>query len=489
MSTRPHLTVLLLLIAASLACSAGEAINGGTPASGFSTATPGGSISISLLTPTATSDAPEQGALIVGPVGTATAAAQLAAAQTATALAPTPTLPGVFAPPARCPLPGTPTLPEQPPPFSRYSEIIARYLSAGGATTILEASLRSWGALADFAGLVRADRDFTGDGVPEVLVVAVDPQRIESFPPPGDLLIFGCDESAYRLLFQSGYSVARGVPLILSADDINGNLINDLVYTTQTCDDNQVCYQDVSILQWNLDLVNFASLVDQEIRAPFAQIVVSDVDDDRLSEVVVSSGTIAAIGAGPQRTATTVWKWDGTLYAIAEATQSPARYRIHVLYDADDAMRRASYGEAVDLYEDVIGDTALQSWQYPDEDSYLAAYAQFRIMLAEALRGRVEDAQARHDTFISGFASPPPAPDGSQSTAAPFGQMPGIEFARMADFWWADFAVNRDVGRACQVVIGYIRANPSAIEVLNTFGFANRTYSAIDVCPFGVTVP
>ena len=40
----------------------------------------------------------------------------------------------------------------------------------------------------------------TGDGVPEVLVSVFDPQNEDRFPQPGELLIFGCEDEAYRLL-------------------------------------------------------------------------------------------------------------------------------------------------------------------------------------------------------------------------------------------------------------------------------------------------
>ena len=321
---------------ALLACLGSAPITIPTPAASFSTATPGGSISVSLLTPTLPQEGLSPGTPI-GPVATATAYAATALAQTATAAVPSPTVPGIFTEPARCPAPGSPTLPAQSPPFARYAETIVQYLSAGGASTVLEASLRRWGALTDLGGLVRPDRDFTGDGVPEVLIVALDPQNANLIPPPGDLFIFGCEEGAYRLLYQAGYALDQGAPVIISADDINGDYLNDMVYTVQTCG-TTACYGAVTIIEWRLALRNFASLTSVDIVEPYPQVVVSDVDGDNLKEVSVTSGLIASPAAGPQRIYTTIWKWDGTLYALSQTITSPAEYRIHIIHDADDAL-------------------------------------------------------------------------------------------------------------------------------------------------------
>lgn len=483
-----HLMLMILaLTSALLACLGSAPITIPTPAASFSTATPGGSISVSLLTPTATLEG-LPGGTPIGPVATATAYAATALAQTATAAVPSPTIPGIFTEPARCPAPGSPTLPTQSPPFTRYAETIVQYLSAGGASTVLEASLRRWGAITDLGGLVRPDRDFTGDGVPEVLIVALDPQRTNLIPPPGDLFIFGCEEGAYRLLYQAGYALDQGAPVIISADDINGDYLNDMVYTVQTCGAT-ACYGAVKIIEWRLALRNFASLLSEDIVEPYPQVVVSDIDGDGPKEVSVTSGLIASIAAGPQRIYTTIWKWDGTLYALSQTITSPAEYRIHVIHDADDALRAGDTATAVDLYRQAATDDRLLSWQYPDEALYLKAYARFRMVVAYALAGNITRAQSAYDALIAQYApptsTPPPDLPPTIPLPTPFGVvLPGSGFVEMARLFWQDYALNRNVGRACQIVTGYARANPASYEVLNSFGFANRTYTANDMCPF-----
>ncbi len=483
------LTAGIALTLAALACGGAPAVQPATQAASFSTATPGGSISISLLTPTLTQPGiVNPDARPIGPIATATAEAALSAAATGTAavLVPTPTIPGVFSEPALCPPPGTATLPPAPPAFPRYAERIVEFLSAGGAPTVLEASLRTWGSLTEYGGLVRADRDFTADGVPEVLVVAFDPASRDLVPQPGDLFLFGCEEGAYRLLYQAGYSIDRGAPVLHSADDLNGDRINDLVYAVQTCGEVS-CQTEVFIFEWSLTLENFTSLLSSAVIQPNAEIVVSDVDEDSLTEVSITRGIIPLTEAGPQREITTVYKWDGTLYAVAEVVRPVAEYRIHVIHDADEALLSGDYEAAIEGFRDAFRDEDLRSWSYPNEAEHLTAYARFHLMLTYLRAGNLTAAQKARDDLIAVYNPPPcdPASDPACQPPTPsIGPAPGLEFARMADLFWAEYSVNRRLDVACTLVVGYARANPFALDVLNSFGFANRQYTAFDMCPW-----
>lgn len=481
--------ILAATVAALLACDLTAPAGNVTSQPSFSTATPGGSISVSLLTPTLTLPGlAAQFTTPIGPVATATAAAATAMASTATAAAPTPTVPGVFAEPARCPAAASPTLPDESPAFSRYSEVIVKYLSAGGAPTILEATLRNWKAITDTGGLVRSDRDFTGDGVAEVFVVLLDPQNSEYDPQPGDLYIFGCQEGAYRLLYQVGYKPERGAPVVASADDINGNYVNDLVYSVEACSD-QGCEGQVSIIEWNITLGNFNPLLANDISVVEPEVVVSDVDEDRLGEVSVTTGIIRNPNAGPQRKVTNIYKWDGSLYGLSQIIKSPAGYRIHAIYDGDDALTGGNYEAATSSYKQAYTDENLKDWQYPNEAQYLFSFARYRLMLAYVLRNNLDKAQAAHDELVTQYVPIPPTPlPEGQPTPVPTpyaGLLPGVEFANMADLFWQNFSLNRDVPRACTLVINYARSNPRVLDALNSFGYANRQYRAEDMCPFG----
>lgn len=481
-----------LLLAALLACDLTAPAANVTSQPSFSTATPGGRISVSLLTPTLTLPGlAAQFTTPIGPVATATAAAATAMASTATAAAPTPTVPGVFVEPAQCPAAGSPALPGEPPAFGSFAEVIVKYLSAGGAPTILEGTLKTWKAITEKGGgLVRSDRDFTGDGVPEVFMVLLDPDKSDYHPQPGDLYIFGCQEGAYRLLYQVGYKPERSAPVVPSAgaDDINGDYVNDLVYTVKTCGD-QGCMGQVSIIEWNITLGNFNSLLANDISHVEPEVVVSDVDDDNLREVSVTNGIISDPGAGPQRKVTSIYRWDGSLYTLSRVVKTQAQYRIHAIYDGDEALTGGNYDAAINFYKQAYTDENLKSWQYPNEAQYLSAFARYRLMLAYVLKNNVSKAQTTHDELYAQYVPPPPTPvPEGQPTIVPTpyaGQLPGMEFVSIADQFWLNFTVNRDVPHACSLVLDYARRNPKILSVLNSFGFANRQYRPEDMCPFG----
>src|SRR5262249_47343814 len=128
----------------------------------FATATPGGRISVWLITPTGQSSdpnlpTPTQFGQVVAPAATATAAFATLSAATATAGA---TLTGPQYQPGDCPPPGGPPPPPKPAAFNQFPQAIGLYLSQGGPPTILEAMLRGWGAMNEGAQ-VQANTDLT----------------------------------------------------------------------------------------------------------------------------------------------------------------------------------------------------------------------------------------------------------------------------------------------------------------------------------------
>ncbi len=59
----------------------------------------------------------------------------------------------------------------------------------------------------------------------------------------------------------------------------------------------------------------------------------------------------------------------------------------------------------------------------------------------------------------------------------------------MARLFWREFEPDRNIIPACEAVRAYALADPSSYSVLNEFGYANPTYTAPDLCPFGEVSP
>src|SRR5258706_4554296 len=320
----PLIVIMVALLAATLACSTTDIIgqrqqSGPTPTSVlFATATPGGRISVWLVTPTGQAGSTDPGGAtpagigkIVGPAATATAAFATFQAATATAGA---TLQGPVYQPSDCPdaRGGGPPPPPKPSAFSQYPETIGRYLSAGGPTTILEATLRSWGAVADGA-VVQGDTDLTGDGISEIVVTAYDPATYKAGQlSPGQLLVYGCSQKGYRLLYSTLYSPNSMIPELKRVGDMNNDARAELAYAQRTCV-GAVCSQVMQIMSWNATLGAFKSLNDVPMNATYGKIIIADLDKDGVLEVQIDFNAPVDPSIGPPRRTSDIWDWDGVV--------------------------------------------------------------------------------------------------------------------------------------------------------------------------------
>jgi len=288
------------------------------------TATPGGLLSVWVVTPpsgaaqsgsAATPDPRVPGSRPVGPAATATAA--FATIEAATAIAALPP-PAPYYQPDECPLPGVPAAPARPASFNDYKDRIAGYLSAGGSPTVLEATLRNWGAITDRGGVVQADTDLTGDGVREIVITLYNPQTYneEALLNAGQLLVLGCDGGGYRVLYETLFNPLVALPELLRVGDMNADVRAELVFFTETCGRSS-CAKDGKILTWNALTGAFKELNNGQIVAINGRIGIADVDGDGVLELTaqINPPRTSALTA-PARVIDT-WDWTGTDYVLA----------------------------------------------------------------------------------------------------------------------------------------------------------------------------
>lgn len=475
---RPFM-MLAMLALATLACSGIDDVIGQRPAAPtptvppFATATPGGRISVLLITPTGEGGTPAalptQFGEIVAPAATATAAMQ--AIQTATAMANQAVNITLYQP-SDCPPLSGPLPPEKPSTFSQYPEMIGRYLSAGGPPTILEALLRSWGTMQDW-GVVQADTDITGDGIPEVIINLYDPGFYQADRlSPGQMLVFGCSQRGYRLLYSTNYSVETMLPELRRVGDMNGDIRAELAYSQKLCPGAAAytgrCTSQMQILDWNAALGIFKPINDQTIDATAGKISIADVDNDGNLEVLVQYPPLNDPAAGPQRGTTDIWDWDGVDYTLAITQVEKATYRIHLLYDADYLFREQDWRNAHRLYDRVRDDANLQPWTIPNELTMLRAYAGYRKVLAFVMQGSRANANKMLTTL---------------QTENPSGT-PGEVYASMGQAFMDSYNRRRDRKLACEATLKFIATRADALTTLNSYGYANPKYAPADLCPF-----
>lgn len=285
------------------------------------TATPGGVVSVWMLSPTgqaiSNNGTPVDGTPrgeIVGPAATATALTGTLTAATQTAAAPA-NVPNFQS--NECPEP-TGRVPEpRPATFNEFPSAIGTYLSDGGPTTVLEGELQLWGGITSQGGYVQADTDLTRDGNNEVIITLFNPfdYNPTSTRNAGQLLIYGCDGGNYRLLYASPYSPELEIPVLHRVGDMNNDIRPEVVFEVKACN-YYYCTQEAQILTWNPITGSFITLNNSPIIGISGRIGVEDIDFDGVLELRVVSNTTD--DEGERRRIVDFWDWTGLNYVLAD---------------------------------------------------------------------------------------------------------------------------------------------------------------------------
>jgi len=356
-----------------------------------------------------------------------------------------------------------------PVDYLGYLEAIGDFLAAGGAADALRTLLTNASSIdAQFGGVWPFD--LTGDGEPETIVSIYDPASRPVEPvPSGMLLIYGCAGRTTPLLYQD---TGRPMLQVKRIDDLIGAGRGAQIATVRSECGAHTCFDTFDVLGW--DGARFTGLMGDRLQMPYPRYTLENVDADAALEIRAASGQIASVGAGPQRTTTETWDWNGAQYVKVGRELSAPEYRIHLVHDADDALLRGDLAGAIEMYDRVIGDDALKDWlaeigvEKPQDRANLTAYAWYGILLANIRLGDAASAQAAFDRVSADF---------------PVGA-PGNAYQRLAQILWSKVQETGSLGAACEAVNDYANGDTTALDGLNAFGYANRQYVAADMCPF-----
>ncbi|MBC7814842.1 MAG: hypothetical protein H7175_27035 [Burkholderiales bacterium] len=279
------LAIITLLITALTACGTTPNAPSAPTAVPFPSVTPGRLV---------------RGILGLQPIGADSAS--LANPATAIALASQPTAtPDTAACPAQNP---DLTLPSLRPAAQDISTAIEQFLSEGGTVNALTMGLTdSWLVIGE-TGFVQSDADLTGEGSPDILVSY-------SADEGGTLLVIGCVDGVYQTRYQA--ITGGDAPEILWLGDVNVNASPEVVFSNRICppdatadNEDELCTYRTQLISWQADQARFVSLLPGAIEGEGAP-TVTDIDEDRILEVVsliTSDGTAAT---GPQRTGVNIW--------------------------------------------------------------------------------------------------------------------------------------------------------------------------------------
>lgn len=361
---------------------------------------------------------------------------------------------------ATCPPISSPTLSNSPSNAREIGDEIVRYLSAGGTAIALQNALRDdWQVLGE-TGFVRADADLTREGQPEVIV---------SYAAPGEggrLLILGCANGRYALHSEV---VAGGAdaPEVMQLGDMNFDFRPEILLTALICDGENVddCAYRTQLLTWQPDAARFSSLLDSVLSSP-EKPTISDIDNDRVVEIVLRQTNNGTSETGPLRTGVTIYDWNGVHYTQSITQLDPPEFRIQVIHQADRNMQRLDAEAAIPQYQLALNDTTLRNW-FNDDQTTLQSYALYRLLTAYAYT-ESDQLLTMYQTIVQAYPDPVAAP----------------VYTSMSLAFWNALQVSNNLRSACQAVQDIITARPEALELLNRYGSRGPTYTANELCPF-----
>jgi hypothetical protein len=357
--------------------------------------------------------------------------------------------------------PASPPVPGLDDPHTWAADVLD-YLNNGGLLTTLLESLesRQTGLQADQTGAVI---DLNADGWEDFALVLTrnDPATGLS---SGMLFVFICDEREYDLAYVSPPGDLTGLPSIVSTSDLNDDGVPELLISVNSCGAH-TCFLDLRVLSYSRG--EFRNLLQgRSDDLPNPTIDLRGPAADGYWSLAVTGTGISSAGAGPYRERTRVWTWDSEAGAFIhgpDALGAP-RFRIHLLHDADTAAQAGDYELALELYTQVIEDGRYDDWIYGETGARtLAAFAAFRQMSIHLNQGNTGAAR-RALEFMQASAT--------NDTA---------DMLSLAEVTFEAYE-NAGLEASCSAAQAYGAAHAAGVlEPLN-YGYANRAYSAPDLC-------
>lgn len=302
--------------------------------------------------------------------------------------------------------------------------------------------------------------DLTGDGSAELIFVLLDPESSQ-IPPEGRLVVYTCRAGHVERLYQYAPGEWYGLELI-AATDLTADGVVDLIFSDVSCGAH-TCWHTPYVWSWAGS--NFVNHVTEALQFPYP---VYEIQGDSL---VVVSGGIGSVGAGPQRPLTTTLAWDGETITVTDENSGPPAHRYHALLDGDAAFAAGDFPAAQALYERVLQDETLTAWgayTSPEEEhQWLRALGRWRLLILSAYQG-LDAGVETHATALT--------------TDYELG-MPGYPLTVLAERFSRAYQRDGDAEAACRYAVDADESQ-ALLNFLNGFGYANPLFESDDLCPY-----
>ena len=240
------------------------------------------------------------------------------------------------------------------------ADAVSAYLEAGGDPTALAASLFDLGWGSPNSTVVWTDID--GDGHFDFAAALTRAPDAQGIAEEGSVYLWRCQDGAYLRAEIAPPRPDFGPPAIHEARDLTADGLPELIVAYSLCGVH-TCFAQFAVYQWD-----GASMIDQfqgtSDDMPSPKLVIEADDPSSPAAIEITATGIGSVGAGPYRTWSRTWTWDGDARAFVpgEPVIEAPRFRIHAIHDADDAYLRGDLEAAVELYQRAIDDDALLDW-------------------------------------------------------------------------------------------------------------------------------
>jgi hypothetical protein len=308
------------------------------------------------------------------------------------------------------------------------------------------------------------EADFDGDGKPDLaMLIPLGGPGLRS-PDPAVVLVKRGGGTAFEQFPPSRVEAddsAIGREMF-GAVDRTGDGRPELVYLSKVCTASN-CRQRVEIQSWDGTAWRDVGPADLGIENLETA---SFTGSGGQSTLVLRGGHLTSLGAGPSRSRTVTYRFDGARYAVAEVEQDPPEYLYHAILDADALFDLESFPAAIAAYRAAIDNPALKDWKFETElhngRAELYSYALFRIALATAAQG--ESPTAALDDVIVGAED--------------------ALFQRLADVFRQGYQQGGTPTQGCLAVTSYLATPPlpDRIEEMFDYGTGNPKKNTLDIC-------
>jgi hypothetical protein len=339
--------------------------------------------------------------------------------------------------------------------------------------------------------------DVTGNTTPEVVIELTFFEAGQY--SEGALFIFRCQEGNFvgGALFSVAGQVLRSDDPdgIRAIRDMNANGVPEIVHSHITIAGTHGYFtREFSVMQW--DGNKFVDLIPPDEYGSYAWAdtgdgVIRDLDGNGTYELILSNSLGEAYGdLGPQRKRNDIWEWTGYVFERTRWEYTEPVFRIHAIWDGDDAMLFGDYEAALAFYQQAVFDEELLGWSRgqlwpdsfyggaptpvpdPEERHRLNAYGRYRILLLHVVQGNLPAAEVVYNTLQDLYG----------------GRVAGSQYGFLGFLFWEQYLFSSDIVTACLVASVYAEENSSDIlDPLGKrfYGIGQREYEPEDICPFG----